>query len=370
MQERRIGAKACKADDGPASEQQRSPHGDAESSGAPPARREEPDHERPEEQLENRGDRNDDSSDRRLVAVAPGDGRSEDEERGQRTERERVDRGGRDERDAVATPIFDVQEAERSNDGDKPAGEDEPATYSGRQLGDGREEKRARGRVDELVEVRERRGGRRDVGGASVDDRERGSAEDAEVLQRIPGSQLVPEGEAETNGRHPQERCDFPWLSERAEAITEGVEPITHAAAKAEPIPQFGLEYSSVSVGSEYSSAYDMQRPNWHSKGEDHRRHGNGQALPGPDVPRRADSSRPRRRPGDGGVRAHSRSRRGRRSRDSVDARRHGFADLQLDQRRHLSRPESICARSSEPSEGLLARLSADRDQRGPPRAI
>src|SRR5260370_583507 len=77
-----------------------------------------------------------------------------------------------------------------------------------------------------------------DIRRSPVDDCERGSPENAEILQRVADSQLVPAGETDNDRGHPQERHDFPWLAERAQALTAGVDPIANALAKVDQMPQ------------------------------------------------------------------------------------------------------------------------------------
>ena len=153
--ERRVAAQTDKVDHRPPPEEKNRTGAGTDGCRAPAPRRQEPDAERPEKELENGGECSRHPRHCRVVAVPPDERRTKEQERGERAERERVDRRRRDDREAVAAPVLDPQQAERAEHRCEPGHEHHHPCRSGRQCREGSEEQCRDRRIDELVEVRE-----------------------------------------------------------------------------------------------------------------------------------------------------------------------------------------------------------------------
>ena len=184
MQDRRIAAHAREADHGPTSKEEHQSDTGTDGQGAPAPRDEEPDREGPEEELEERREGRRHPCDDRVVPMTPTNGDAEQQKRRKGSQRDRVDRGCRDERDAVATPVFDTEDAQRGEDRDeaerRTSARGPAPTESQRTARTAA--RRPAGRRTGRSERTRRRDGRH-VRRSAVDDGQGGRAEDAEVLE-------------------------------------------------------------------------------------------------------------------------------------------------------------------------------------------
>ena len=111
----RIAAQAGEIDRRPAADEQDDADGGRGEGRPQAARREEPDKERPREQLRHGGEGRHRRGDVALVAVPPGRSDVEQHRRAERAQADGVEDRGRQEREAVAPPVAHAQEPQREH---------------------------------------------------------------------------------------------------------------------------------------------------------------------------------------------------------------------------------------------------------------